>query len=361
MEYRTIDDGRNHRREMLVDGELVCWLGVIDYTMRIGAAQVRMAGIAGVETKEQHRKKGYMRHFFNDTLAYMQTEGYDVSMLFGIPDFYPKFGYATCLAEPSFTLKTRIAETASMGAPKFTTRPITPADLPDVIALYERNNATRACSLVRTPEYFTGFKKGSNWWRKAESTVILDDAGQFAGYIVWDKHDDEVIAIEIECVADAFYPSVLAEFARLAIEKRAGLITFHMPLDHPFAIFAQRYGARWTAQYPIDARGMLRIMNQATLFDKLIPMLHQRASALEPYTITLRTDIGETTLSHGQAAHSVCAISLPQSRLMQLICGYRNARDVLNDSGVTAQGDVLPLLDAVFPAGHAYTWVTDEF
>ena len=99
---------------MLVDGELVCWLGVIDYTMRIGTTQVRMAGIAGVETKEPHRMKGYMRDLLNGTLVYMQTQGYDISMLFGIPDFYPKFGYATCLAYSAFTIKTRIAETAAI-------------------------------------------------------------------------------------------------------------------------------------------------------------------------------------------------------------------------------------------------------
>ena len=33
------------------------------------------------------------------TIAFMNENGSDVSMLFGIPDFYPKFGYATVLRE----------------------------------------------------------------------------------------------------------------------------------------------------------------------------------------------------------------------------------------------------------------------
>jgi predicted acetyltransferase len=71
----------------------------IDLPMRIGDAVIRMAGIGDVYTEREHRMKGYMRYLYEDTLTYMTEEGYDVSMLFGIPDFYTKFGYAVCLPQ----------------------------------------------------------------------------------------------------------------------------------------------------------------------------------------------------------------------------------------------------------------------
>ena len=85
-----------------------------------------------------------------------------LTMLYGIPDFYPKFGYATCLAYSAFTIKTRIAETAATNAVAITTHPITPSDLPMVIDLYNERNATRTCSLVRSPQYFNGFVEGNS-------------------------------------------------------------------------------------------------------------------------------------------------------------------------------------------------------
>ena len=41
------------------DGELLSKLAIWPFTMRIGAAHVRMGGIGGVSTPEKHRHKGY--------------------------------------------------------------------------------------------------------------------------------------------------------------------------------------------------------------------------------------------------------------------------------------------------------------
>src|SRR6266536_3592169 len=144
MEIRTRKETNYSTREMLIDGQVVCWLTLIDYAMRIGSARVRMAGIAGVETKSEHRMKGYMRVLFQDTLEYMRNEGFDVSMLFGIPSFYPKFGYATCMALYKVMVKTRNAELAKGLARPVQARPIAPADLPAVAELYNRANASRS-------------------------------------------------------------------------------------------------------------------------------------------------------------------------------------------------------------------------
>lgn len=359
MEFRTLDDKRNHRREMLVDGEVVCWLTLIDYQMRIGAAQVRMAGIAGVETKEQHRMKSYMRYLFNDTLVYMQTEGYDVSMLFGIPNFYPKFGYATCMTNTHFALKTRVAEQAS--AQPLTARALTADDVPYVIDMYNAHNAARTCSIVRTAEHFTGFPIGSGWWRKAESAILLDAAGDRCGYAAWDKHNDDANIIELECASPAHYASALAACAQIAIPKLASQITFHMPLDHPFAVYARRFGARWTVEYPHDADGMLRIVNQASLFEKIMPELQHRAAAGKPGWLTLRTELGDLALHFSEPSEHVGAMNLPQHVLAQLLCGYRDSRDVLADPAVRAEGAVSAQLDTLFPCGHAYVWHADHF
>jgi predicted acetyltransferase len=363
MEIRTRAEKDSCIREMLIDGQVACKIKVIDYTMRIGAAQVRMAGIADVETQKEHRLKGYMRILFQDTLEYMQREGFDVSMLFGIPNFYPKFGYATCTALPKVAIKTRDAELAKAQALPLQVRPLAPADLPVVTDLYNCANAVRTCSVVRSKDSSIGFTQGTGWWMSSEAVVFEQGVQRFAGYAIWDKNDQAVDVTEVEAVDEILYPALLDHIAQQAIAKRCETIRFHMPPDHPFAEFLQRYGCEWTITHPRQADGMLRILNQAALVDKLRPELERRLSAVRidrlPGTILLRTDLSETAISY--TSPDSVALELAQDKLMQLIAGYRSVHDSCSEPGVKMMPGSEPLWNVLFPKGHPYMWVADHF
>ena len=95
----------------VLDGEqAVAMLRVIRLTMRLREALVPMAGIADVRTHPAHRRQGHARRLFAATLEYMRRERYAVSLLFGISDFYWRFGYAPVLPEYDVSLPTRHAE-----------------------------------------------------------------------------------------------------------------------------------------------------------------------------------------------------------------------------------------------------------
>jgi predicted acetyltransferase len=384
MEYRTRDESRHHTRELAVDGQVVSWLTVIDYRMRIGTAEVRMAGIAGVESRPEHRMKGHMRGLFADTVAYMTGQGYVVSALFGIPNFYHRFGYATCLANTRAVLQTRDAELAQSDVPPHQLRPATADDMPWIVDLYNRHNAARSGTLVRLNEHFKGFTKGTHWGQPAECMVLEDHAGQRAGYAAWDRSRERVSVVEAECVDDRWHGALLHEFAGQAIAKRCGQVALHLPQDHPFAEYAQRFGCEWSIEYPRQAEGMMRILDQAALFDKLQPELQRRYSRVaplsEPRAAILATDLASTRIdiAGGQVscrtvppspvvpppsrAAALPTIRLTQDRLMQLVMGYRSARDLLSERAyVYASGDALPLLEALFPKSPAYLWLADQF
>src|SRR5690242_20576154 len=87
--------GGDTRAALRIDGHAVSGLWVVPFTLRIGAATVRMDGIAGVGTETEHRRRGYSRRVLEATVRWMQQGDAPLSMLYGIPDFYPKFGYAT--------------------------------------------------------------------------------------------------------------------------------------------------------------------------------------------------------------------------------------------------------------------------
>jgi len=370
VQIKTIDDGRSHRREIWLDDDTqVGHLWVLDYTMRIGTAEVRMAGIGGVHTEREHRMKGYMRALFEDTVTYMADEGYDVSMLFGIANFYNKFGYATCVAQHRFTIKTRDAEAARVWAQSLKVRPIESRDMPAIVELYNANNASRTCTMVRSTEGFTKFEKGTYWGVRAETALWEDVDGTLLGYAVWDKDRTAVKVAEIGAGDDALFPTILTALARQAVEKRCEEITVFAPPDDPFAEYAQRFGTEWTIRNPRYSDGMLRIMNQRPLFEKLAPELARRLSGFEGAVpiaiqtdlgaITLTPESGDVTLQDGVAAEAQLALS--QDKLMQLILGYRSVRDLLNTPDVTVTGDAVPMLQALFPRDTAFMWKPDHF
>jgi len=375
MKITTRDEGREHTREMWIDGEekSVCHLIVIDYAMRIGTTVVRMAGIGGVYTNREHRKKGYMRRLYEDTVHYMIAEGYDISMLFGIENFYTKFGYTAGLAGFECKVKTRDAEMAGETAAGTTiTRPIGEADMPAVLDLYNANNATRMCSVVRTIDDFPKFHKGT-WYGAPPDTQLWEDAnGKLLAYAVWDQYDKAVKVAEIEASADALFPTLLSFFAAQAVDKRCEDVQLFIPPDHPFAEYVQRFGAEWKVTYPRYGSGMLRLLNQQPFFEKIAPELERRLalSRYAGYTgaLTFQTDLGTVALVINRGSIAVAdgareglRLELSQDKLTQLVIGYRSARDVLNDSQVKAHGDVLPLLNILFPKGTPYIWVADHF
>jgi predicted acetyltransferase len=335
-----------------------------------------MSGIGGVYTEGEHRMKGYMRYLFEDTVRYMTEQGYDVSLLFGIPDFYNKFGYATSLAKHQVKVATRDAEDAESAASRFADykqRQIEPADMPEVLALYNAENAIRTGTISRDPEEFTEFRKGSSWRSGTESCLWEDASGALAGYAVWDKDRRAVKIVEVGADDDALFPVMLAAFARQAVEKRCEAVELYLPPDHAFAEYVQRWGAVWEIEHPRYSDGMMRILNLPELFEKLVPELSRRLvmarSMSDTASVSLKTDLGAVTLfaNEGEVrvdrgTSSAATLALPQHALMQLIVGYRSLRDVLNMPGVTlTEGDAVPFLNALFPKGVPYVWLPDYF
>jgi predicted acetyltransferase len=151
MEIKRAPQEKSTRISLLADSEDVSGLWVHDLTMRIGTVPVRMGGIGGVSTKPDHRKKGYARKVLEDAVGFMRESGYDVSALFGIPDFYPRFGYAVCMPECECSLSTRDAERAEQSLEWSV---MSDADAPAVLALYDETNRARTGTLVRVRARF---------------------------------------------------------------------------------------------------------------------------------------------------------------------------------------------------------------
>ena len=115
----------------------------------------------------------------------MRQEGYPLSALFGISDFYPKFGYAPALVECSTELATRYAERASA---RFDVREARPEDAPAIAAIYQQTRAYRTASISRDPASWRGFRRGTHWDERGGCFLVVDGE-RLLGYAAHDLKD----------------------------------------------------------------------------------------------------------------------------------------------------------------------------
>jgi len=363
IEIVTQDHGGAHLRQVVVDGKAVSRLWVLERRIRLLGEPVRMAGIGGVRTHEAHRKKGYARRLLEDTVRFMTDAGYSVSMLFGIPDFYDRYGYAPCLPEHRTVIATRDAERAAGAAAGCSVRRLQPDDFPFIVGLYDRHNRCRSASIIRDARNFRQFSKGSSWHVPADGAVFLDSGGRRVGYAVWDRTEHAVRAVEADASDPRTFPAILCELARIAVARRCGEVELFMPSDHPFVVFTRRFGCRSTVTYHRMGQGMMRILNQEPLFQQLLPALERRLPEQRRVRLRLETDLGTVRLLLNPKGSRESRVTLraPQHTLMQLVVGYRSAEDVLLDEGVEARGPAAEVLDVLFGRQSPYVWLADWF
>ena len=83
-----------YTRLAVMDGEIVGHVRIQPNVFKLGDARLWVAGIGDVATHLAHRKKGIARALMNEAVEFMEKEEFDISILFGIPNFYHRFGFA---------------------------------------------------------------------------------------------------------------------------------------------------------------------------------------------------------------------------------------------------------------------------
>jgi len=373
-EMRVTEVDRGQRVELLLDGEPVSGLVINDLQMRIGRAVVHMGGIGGVHTDRKHRMKGYSRQVMEYSNTYMLEAGYDVSLLFGISNFYPKFGFISCLPTYRMTLTTRVVEHADSAGPSargVKVRRAREKDFARIRTIYNEHNARRTGSVVR-PRNWARFRKGSTWGVKPLALVAADGRDRVVAYAGYDGRDDAVTVFEVGGAAKA-YPALLGSLARQAVRKRCESISFLFPPDDAFSLYARQFGGRLEVNYPHTGGGMLRIINLKTTFEKLLPELSARlaGSALsgESTTLVLNTDLGTIRLAAGPGKVALVSrggtrrstVTIPQCFLSRLLFGYQTVEEVSAEPGVRVPGGVKDLLQVLFPLQWAHVSRPDWF
>ena len=368
------------RVKLVRDGREISGAFVVPMTVMIGIAPVRMDGIGGVETDENYRYKGYSRRVLEACIAFMKQGDAPLTTLYGIPSFYPKFGYATLGPEPVIALRRDdIPELLPEG---FATRPMQPGDLPAVRALYDAGMGQSIGPLVRdgqTPSW--GKLAGSLARNEDEARVLLDASGAIVAY-AWraswswwmgSKYRDEPDALR---VSEAFAATPQAADALLgacrawAAERGVEAIEWMLPPDGRIGMAAALRGAAIRLHHSFEGEYMGRALDLLRLFRALQPELERRwAAATPPWRGRLVIDtgddraaltLGDGWLAAGSAtAADAAAVPLSAGDVARLVFGSFDPREVLARVGIG--GPQAEALAVLFPQGFPYIYPADRF
>lgn len=166
-------------RVMVVDGRLVSSVGCYLRPSYIAGRQARAACIGSVCTHPEYRKRGLVRQVLTEAVDWMIAQGFLWSFLFGLEAVYGGGGWRML----STLNATADLDVLNEYGREVTSRPADPeADVPLLVSIHERFNATLTGTTVRTEDYWRGKLLSPRPWSEAPVCEVLELGGQPVGY-----------------------------------------------------------------------------------------------------------------------------------------------------------------------------------
>lgn len=379
--------------------------------MRIGAAVVRMDGIGGVGTDEAYRNRGYSRRVMERALETMRAGDAAISTLFGIQDFYQRFGYEP--SGPEYTVVAPfqdVQEDSCSVPPGWSFRSLIVDDLPAVMELYQANTRRATGALVRhdagddpaETERLAGCnpdarKIGLRAWDRLrkialepgddECRVLLDESGSVAAYAwlgankrnwwmsVRRRNFPSAFHLAESMARDDVAADVLLSACRIWAAEAGDdydAIGFAIPPEGPLAWAAAYQGGRLLGAYTRGGDFMGRVVNVESLMRQMLPEFTERvrATGLRFHgQLKFVTEEGEASLYISPDGVRIerdpggkrMIAEMPQAVIARLCLGGFDTGDILSRLPTMPDAESVALLNVLFPRRAPHIYPVDRF
>jgi predicted acetyltransferase len=342
----------------ILDGRIVTHFGVYDYQMCVGIARLRTAGIGSVGTHYDYRKRGLMEQTARDCIDGMREAGFDFSILFGIPDFYHRFGYSRAWSEREIGLSLVDLPEPATGLTEFVLE-----RRPDLERLFNRYHADITGTAVRPTH---------DKWNPRQKQIAFswkDGRGKVAGYVVVEDKGPRIDVIE--AVGDS--QKILAALSFAARKFVCDEIRFvYLPHHTPLAKTLRRGNAQEKIVHFKNANALARVIHLPRALSKMTGEFSRRLSdaGLHDYHGKLALTDGQdsvtlhiagrevkTTVKREQTPHTLRADNM----ISQFVLGTDSPDEILEAGDMKVTGDARFLIPALFPNQHPMLHAQDRY
>jgi predicted N-acetyltransferase YhbS len=344
---------------LIWDGErLVHHWGVWGYPMRLGAVQLRVAGIGAVVTREPYRRQGLMHRAALDSLKAIHEKGYDLSILRG--RHYAKFGYVRAWNYVTYKLTPEEIPEYDLQMPY---KPLGPEHMDEIIALYNQSHLEYAGMAVRpTYRMLDSGDMGAYGW--------FDSEGVLVGYVRAVPGDDKNALRCLEATGDA--QQGLAVLADLFKEGQYETLNFFtLPYQHPILRMIRKGACLVEERYFFHSGWQVRLVNLRSTLEKLQPLLESRLATSEfdnwhgqvhldagDQSATLQLSTGSVQISDDvEKTNSIEGGAV----LVRLLIGSDEPGEVIQQEGIHCTGGAADLAEVLFPNLNPMMSHWDEF
>lgn len=339
----------------LINGRVVTHWGVWGYRMRIGHSIVSVAGVGGVATDGRLRKSGLMKQTALSGIEASARAGYDFTLLFGIPDFYHKYGFVRAWPQQTYVSRVDTLPKKAMRLSRFV-----PRHRDDLAGIYNLCYEGLTGTAVR-PTYG---KRKHGW----QGYLWKTPAGKPAGYVIFDTGRGGFQVID----AAGDGERIIAAVGSLA--RRRGANEVRWPALHYLsetATILRRGDCRLDTEYFRSAKAMVRLLNLPSALKKIDRELAARLArssmaswcgelvvADARHRASLHIDRGAVEIRGETAsAHGVFG----GEEIAQLLIGTDDPAETAASWKTDLSGDAAGILPALFPHTHPMLSLWDGF
>lgn len=373
------------------NGEIAAHTMLIPRALHFGESTLSASEIGVVGTLEGYRNRGYATALLNRALERMAERGDAVSIIFGIPNFYERWGYEYAVGlyltsyessiDTESALKAggwnlshghqrRMASWLGIRGKQVTVRPFALDDLPAVAALYQQSAACGHSVIARDEatwrwqiNYMTDIGRHDNG-----SFLVAEYEGAILAYmrlvssapVNWFREDAARFSIiEFAGIDADATEALLAQAGSMACDYGAERIGLFI---HPACQLVEHATARGATMRSFTGAGFLRLNDLARTLEGMADTLQRRlgASRFAGYPIRLRlmTEEDSAEINFGEPGRKVAEVELaaPATDLIRLLSGWFGLDNLPSGSYALRHQDVLR---ALFPKGNPKIAIAD--
>ena len=344
----------------------VATINLIPVTWSVGDIPIKVAQMGNVATLPEYRRQGLVRRLVTEYHREVAKQGYDLSVLEGIPYFYRQFGYeyAVPLLEET---RVRLGQIPDYDS-GYVVQPFADGDLPRAMELLE----------ISQRKFYVHTVRDKQVWKIQHETHIASDPEPFEAFTVEadgemvayfrmreNLNDKELMVTEVTDVDQQCVQAMLRFLKERGLKSRLETLVACVSYEEPFIHHVVAIGG--TRRLPPYA-WQVRITDFVRIFEKLKPLLEERLAEstychltetlsfnFRRFTVKMSVENGQITNIQKLETNERSPIGLNPTVFVKLLLGDRS-REELEMTYPDVRIDISHkhLLDILFPKKPSY-------
>lgn len=266
-------------------GRLAAAVGFFPQRLFFEGIAIPVWAVSPVVTDPDFRGKGYAGTCLLRGLAELKERGIPAVFLWGLPKYYPRFGFVPVL--PRYKTKIIPGKLTENIQVQGNFRFVRQEDLPEIAALYNKGNSDSWLQPERDLE----------WWRERYSEIDIKDAflkevpfPKKENFLVWENNKGEIKGY-LNFLDEPGQKVVVNESAAAELEDAIEMVTLLAAKMAPKKILyirgtpnhklnAAAYRLGGIHLNPAPLAGMVKIIDWPVFFNFLLPLFNERTRSL---------------------------------------------------------------------------------